>query len=149
MGSVAKSYMRKGFLIYEDMCKYLAMYEEVVSNVWLCNRYPSEFPYIWGKFSFLFYQCPVHHSIADEGYTTVAVSEQDFSARKLKYSALFNSVFEAWAYKKKYVADLNITKFYTKFWNGLSIFDFHHIMYSVLMQLQVTEACSWVSLLKP
>jgi hypothetical protein len=28
MGSVAKSYMRKGFLIYE----------EAVSHIWLCNR---------------------------------------------------------------------------------------------------------------
>ncbi len=28
MGSVAQSYMRKGFLIYEAMCKYLTIYEE-------------------------------------------------------------------------------------------------------------------------
>jgi hypothetical protein len=27
-GAVAKSYMRKGFLIYEDMRKYLTIYEE-------------------------------------------------------------------------------------------------------------------------
>jgi hypothetical protein len=27
MGSVAKSYMRKGFLIYEEMRKYLTKYE--------------------------------------------------------------------------------------------------------------------------
>jgi hypothetical protein len=27
MGSVAKSYMRKGFLIYEEMRKYLVIYE--------------------------------------------------------------------------------------------------------------------------
>jgi hypothetical protein len=33
MGSVAKSYMRKGFLIYEEMRKYLAIYEEVVSHI--------------------------------------------------------------------------------------------------------------------
>ncbi len=26
MGSVAKSYMRKGFLIYEEMLKYLVIY---------------------------------------------------------------------------------------------------------------------------
>jgi hypothetical protein len=30
MGSVAKSYMRKGFLIYEEMCKYLTKYEEAI-----------------------------------------------------------------------------------------------------------------------
>jgi len=32
-GSVAKSYMRKGFPIYEDMRKYLTIYEEAVSLV--------------------------------------------------------------------------------------------------------------------
>jgi hypothetical protein len=31
MGAVAKSYMRKGFLIYEEMRKYLTIYEEAVS----------------------------------------------------------------------------------------------------------------------
>ncbi len=36
-GSVAKSYMRKGFLIYEEMCKYFPVYEEAVSHIWLCN----------------------------------------------------------------------------------------------------------------
>jgi hypothetical protein len=30
-GAVAKSYMRKGFLIYEEMRKYFPIYEEVVS----------------------------------------------------------------------------------------------------------------------
>jgi hypothetical protein len=30
MGAVAKSYLRKGFLIYEDMGKYLIIYEEAV-----------------------------------------------------------------------------------------------------------------------
>ncbi len=38
MGTVAKSYMRKGFLIYEEISKYLTIYEEAVSNIWLCNR---------------------------------------------------------------------------------------------------------------
>jgi hypothetical protein len=33
MGSVAKSYMRKGFLIYEKIRKYLTIYEEAVSKV--------------------------------------------------------------------------------------------------------------------
>jgi hypothetical protein len=32
-GAVAKSYMRKGFLIYEEMRKYLAIYKEVVSHI--------------------------------------------------------------------------------------------------------------------
>jgi hypothetical protein len=33
MGSVAKSYMRKGFLIYEKMRKYLTIHEEAVSHI--------------------------------------------------------------------------------------------------------------------
>jgi hypothetical protein len=33
MGAVAKSYMRKGFLKYEEMGKYLVIYEEAVSHV--------------------------------------------------------------------------------------------------------------------
>jgi hypothetical protein len=32
-GAVAKSYMRKGFLIYEEMRKYLTVYEETVSHM--------------------------------------------------------------------------------------------------------------------
>ncbi len=37
MGSVAKSYLRKGFLIYEEMLKYLVIYEKAVSHIWLWN----------------------------------------------------------------------------------------------------------------
>ncbi len=33
MGAVAKSYMRKGFLIDEEMRKYLVIYEEAVSHI--------------------------------------------------------------------------------------------------------------------
>jgi hypothetical protein len=33
MGAVAQSYMRKGFLIYEEMLKYLIIYEEAVSHI--------------------------------------------------------------------------------------------------------------------
>jgi hypothetical protein len=32
-GAVAKSYMRKGFLIFEDMGKYYPIYEEAVSHI--------------------------------------------------------------------------------------------------------------------
>ncbi len=37
MGSVAKSYIRKGFLIYEEMRKYFTIYEEAVIHTWLCT----------------------------------------------------------------------------------------------------------------
>jgi hypothetical protein len=40
MGSVAKAYMRKGFLVYEEMRKYLTITEEAVSHLCLCNRSP-------------------------------------------------------------------------------------------------------------
>jgi hypothetical protein len=33
MGAVAKSYMRKGALIYEEMRKYLTIYEEAFSHI--------------------------------------------------------------------------------------------------------------------
>ncbi len=36
-GAVAKSYMRREFLIYEEMRKYFPIYEEAVSHIWLCN----------------------------------------------------------------------------------------------------------------
>jgi hypothetical protein len=32
-GAVAKSYMRKGFLIYQEMPKYFPIYEEAVSHI--------------------------------------------------------------------------------------------------------------------
>jgi hypothetical protein len=32
-GAVANSYMRKGFLIYEEMGKYFPIYEEAVSHI--------------------------------------------------------------------------------------------------------------------
>jgi hypothetical protein len=33
MGSVAKSYMRKGFLMYEETHRYLVMYDEAFSHI--------------------------------------------------------------------------------------------------------------------
>ena len=37
MGAVAKSYMRKGFLINEEMRKYIPIYEDAVSHMGICN----------------------------------------------------------------------------------------------------------------
>jgi hypothetical protein len=46
MGSVAKAYMRKGFLIYEEMRKYLTKYEEALVILYMTlRRIHSEFPY--------------------------------------------------------------------------------------------------------
>ncbi len=44
-GAVAKYYVRKGFLIYEEMLKYFPLYEEAVSHMTL-QLLHSEFPYI-------------------------------------------------------------------------------------------------------
>jgi hypothetical protein len=33
MGAVAKSYIKKGFLIFEEMRKYLTIYEKAVSHI--------------------------------------------------------------------------------------------------------------------
>ena len=42
-GAVAKAYIRKGFLIYEEMRKYFPIYEEAYMTLQLFH---SEFPYI-------------------------------------------------------------------------------------------------------
>jgi hypothetical protein len=58
MGAVVKSYMRKGFLIYEEMRKYLTINEKTICHIGMTLQpIHSEFPYIRGKFSFLFYPC--------------------------------------------------------------------------------------------
>jgi hypothetical protein len=54
MGSGPKSFMRKGFLIYEEMCKYLTIYEEAVSQIWLFNRSLLNFLIYEKNFLFFF-----------------------------------------------------------------------------------------------
>jgi hypothetical protein len=49
MGAVAKSYMRKGFLIYEEMRKYLVIYDFATNPFWISLHLR--------KICFLFYQC--------------------------------------------------------------------------------------------
>ncbi len=50
--AVAKSYTRKGFLINEEMRKYLTIYVEAVSHInnMTLQLLPTEFPYLWRKF---------------------------------------------------------------------------------------------------
>ena len=57
MGSVAKSYMRKSFLIYEEMLKYLTIYEEAVSHIWICNSSLLDFLIYEEIFFFSSVQC--------------------------------------------------------------------------------------------
>jgi hypothetical protein len=54
-GAVAKSYMSKGFPIYQEMGKYFPIYKEAVSYMYMTLQLlHSEFPYIWGNFDFFF-----------------------------------------------------------------------------------------------
>ncbi len=59
-GAVAKSYMTKGIFIYVwlNICAFPHILGSP-SSYMTWQLLPSEFPYIWGKFSFLFYQCTV------------------------------------------------------------------------------------------
>ena len=47
-------------VIYEEMHKYLTIYEEAVNHIWL-HPILSDFPDIWGKFYFNFYQCGIDY----------------------------------------------------------------------------------------
>jgi hypothetical protein len=53
-GAVAKSYMREGFLIYEEIRKYLTIYEEAVSYIWHCNCSIPSFLIYGENFIFFF-----------------------------------------------------------------------------------------------
>jgi hypothetical protein len=51
--------MRKVFLIYEEMCKYLVIHEEAVSHIGLCNRSTLNFP-IYEENLFFFFISVIH-----------------------------------------------------------------------------------------
>ncbi len=50
--------LRKGFLIYEEMRKYLTIFEEAVSHIWLCNCSIMSFLIYEEKFIFFFISVP-------------------------------------------------------------------------------------------
>jgi hypothetical protein len=52
MGAVAKSYLRKGFLIYEEMCKYLVIMRRPYLTL---QRLPSGFPYTVNEKNFVIF----------------------------------------------------------------------------------------------
>ncbi len=68
-GAVAKSYMRKGFLIYKEMRKYFPIYEEAFSHiqVWLCNCSILNF-LIWFSFLSVYASCPLSRVAFWEGH---------------------------------------------------------------------------------
>jgi hypothetical protein len=57
-GVVAKSYKRKGFLMYEEMHKYLVIFEEAISHIWLCNRSRLNFLMYEENLIFFFISAP-------------------------------------------------------------------------------------------
>ncbi len=44
MGSGAQSYMRKGFLICEELRKFFPIYEDTVTRIDVIFRYPDRVP---------------------------------------------------------------------------------------------------------
>jgi hypothetical protein len=54
MGSVAKSYMRKGFLIYEEVRKFFPIYEEAVSHIGM-TLHPIPLDFLIYEENFLFF----------------------------------------------------------------------------------------------
>ncbi len=60
-GAVAKSYMTNGLLIYGEIFAHFLIYYYLIlgspSPYMTLLLLHSEFPYLWGKFDFLFYQC--------------------------------------------------------------------------------------------
>jgi hypothetical protein len=49
MGSVAKSYMRKGFLIYEEMRQYLVIHYTVYQCMYICKGLLKSCIVIWAE----------------------------------------------------------------------------------------------------
>ncbi len=56
-GAVAKLYMKKGLLIYEEMRKYFLIYEEAHSHIWFCNCSILNFLIYEENLIFFFYLC--------------------------------------------------------------------------------------------
>jgi hypothetical protein len=54
MGSGAKSYMRKGFLIYEEMRQFFPIYEEAVSHTYM-TLHPISLYFLIYEETFLFF----------------------------------------------------------------------------------------------
>jgi hypothetical protein len=53
-------YMRKGFLIYEGMRKYLTIYEEAVGHILLCNSSIQNFLKNQKNLIFFFIGASIH-----------------------------------------------------------------------------------------
>ncbi len=57
-GAVAKSSMTNGLLMYDEIFAHFLIYcSESPSSYMTLQLLHSDFPYKWGKFDFLFYQC--------------------------------------------------------------------------------------------
>ncbi len=71
MGSVAKSYMRKCFLIYEEMRKYLTIYEDCRQSYMTLQPLLLNFLLYEGKLDFLFISVETDHQLTHHDGTVV------------------------------------------------------------------------------
>ncbi len=75
-GAVAKYNMRKSFLIYEEMHKYLTIYEKAVSHIWLCNC--SILHFLIYEENLIFFFISVHSDLFDALFSLVSSSLKVF-----------------------------------------------------------------------
>ncbi len=78
-GAVAKSYMRKGFLMYEEMRKYLTIYEEAVSHMYMTVNCSIQNFLIYEKNFIFFFICvldiaPCRHKHLSENTVNITTS---------------------------------------------------------------------------
>jgi hypothetical protein len=85
-GAVAKLYIGKGYLIYEEMRKYFPIYEEAVSHKWLCNGCSTlNFLIYEENFIFFFYQYkdyPLDSCCRGEGHRYCSQSYKGIKIKK-------------------------------------------------------------------
>jgi hypothetical protein len=80
MESNAKPYMRKGFLIYEEMRKYFTIYEDEALHPITPNFLIYE-----KKFSFLFYQCSLALQLFLSGQTLDHSTFNNYITYSMRY----------------------------------------------------------------
>ncbi len=83
-GAVAKSNVRKGFLIYQEMRKYLPIYEEAVSHIWLCNCSILNFLMYEESFIFFFISVPKRENFDSDFFYIVRALSGKVTEKKME-----------------------------------------------------------------
>jgi hypothetical protein len=84
MRSVAKLYLRKGFLIYKEMRKKLTIYVEAVSHIWLSKRSYLNFLIYEENLIFFFIGVWYHLSRKFEIRLIVSIAEENLVLLSLR-----------------------------------------------------------------